>query len=127
MVLNVQQLAREIRALAYNAYGATMVGSPALSSKRFYEATKALAVGDLVVEITTIWRPERDSDAVGYLREIAFEPVDYGPDAEPWDEAEEGRPHPTEKVYYINTLDGRQYRWVNASFIAAPTKLISGL
>jgi hypothetical protein len=74
--------------------------------------------GDLVAEVSTLYR-DNAIDAVGRLTRVQQDPVDYGEGADPWDEAAEGRPHPTETVYYIRTLDGREMRWTNAKFVAA--------
>lgn len=46
------------------------------------------------------------------------EPVDFGDKSFVWDEQAEGRPHPTEPVWYIDRLDGEGiHRWVNCQFI----------
>ncbi len=43
-------------------------------------------------------------------------------DPENYDEAEWGRPYPPylEKTFRITTLDGREFAWTNARFMAIP-------
>lgn len=121
--IDLETLATTLRRAIYNAYLATLVGTPAETTRRYYERAKEPKVGDLVTESTTVYgmRHENatDLDGVGILEEVAREKVDFGDPEFVWDEQAEGRPHPTEKVFYIRTLDGRRFRWVNASFVAA--------
>lgn len=124
--VNIEALATSVRRLINNAVNATSVGNPAQVTEQFYKRSQDLRLGDLVAEMSTVYRSRgtSDIDAVGYLEEIAFEKVVFEGDPDfVWDEAVEGRPHPTERVYYIRTLDGRRFRWTNASFVAAPTEL----
>ena len=114
-------VAKVMREAAYAAWKGTLIGGAPEFLKRRFKRMQEPQVGDWVFECTTIHMPERDLDAVGVLEEIAWEPVDFGAGAEPWNEAEEGRPHPTERIYYIRTLDGVRYRWSNAQMLTIPT------
>jgi len=124
-VKQLEALAKAIRNITYNAHGATLIGPEIPVVQRLGNRMNDIKIGDLIVEISTIWMQQRsDLDGLGYLIRIEQEPVDFGPRAEPWDEKEEGQPHPTERCTYIKTLDGREFRWTNASFIAAPIELL---
>ena len=105
-----------IRGLMANAYDAVLCGQPNAVQARLLERMQLLRTGDLVVEKSTMGMPSRDLDAVGHLEKIEREPIDME-----WDENEDG-PKPTESVVYINTLDGRRYRWTNASFLSVPVE-----
>lgn len=120
---DLQRLARTIRNATYNSYCATLIGTAPECVRRLGERHKELKIGDMVVETSTLGMVGRpDWDGVGYLLRIEWEKVDFGPGAEPWDETAEGRPHPTEKVYYIQTLDDREFRWSNASMISVASE-----
>ncbi|MBO1023297.1 hypothetical protein IPU75_01050 [Ochrobactrum sp. SD129] len=123
--VDLNAIATSFRRLTYTAYKATLVGNPADVTRKFKERAVAPQVGDFVAEVTTISRSDRAADlnAFGILEEIAKEKVDFGDEDFVWNEDEEGEPHPLEIVYYIRTLDGRRFRWVNATFIAAPLEL----
>ncbi len=123
----LQEAARLACYSAYAAYMATLRGDvPAWSHKNFEPV-----VGQPVVEISTMgmwgadpakYKPEHAHlanvlNCIGTLERIAAEPV--------WTEAEwkaegETGPIPTQKVWYIRTLDGREFRWENATFIRVP-------
>lgn len=122
--MDLKEMARIIRGVTYNSYNAVLVGSAPRCVHEFHERMKRLEPGMLVVETSTIGMAHRDLDAVGYLLEVTREPVDFGDPDFVWDEAEEGRPHPTEPVHYIRLLDGTRYRWTNARFISAPHELL---
>lgn len=121
--LDLERLATTLRRSIYNAYMATLVGDAPEVTKRYYKRASKPQIGDLVTEATTIGGMRHDNatdlDGVGILEDVTWEPVDFGDPDFVWDEAEEGRPHPTEQVFYIRTLDGRRFRWVNANFVAA--------
>lgn len=117
-------LATLVRRTIYNAYCATMVGNPAKVTSMYYDRASKPEIGDLVIESTTVHGMRHanatDLDGVGILEEIALEPFVFEGDPDfVWDEQVEGRPHPTERVYYIRTFDGRKFRWVNARMVAA--------
>lgn len=115
----LEEYARVLRTSAYNAYTNTLVGT---APQCIYDAgarMKAPVVGDWVIETSTIYMNGRSPlDAVGILEEAGREPVVWSDPDFVWDEEEQGVPHPTEQVWYIRTLDGRRFRWTNASIIA---------
>lgn len=121
----MERLATLLRSALYNAYGAVLVGDQKPPTKRYFKRTTSPEVGDLVVEISTIHGMRhagaRSLDGIGFLEEIAREKVDFGNPEFVWDEDAQGKPHPTETVFYIRTFDGRRFRWINATFIAAVT------
>ena len=47
--------------------------------------------------------------------------------AEKWDEECEGEPAPTERIWYIESLDGKLHRWTNADFIRVVLPDICGI
>lgn len=130
MELDLEKLARGIAMMAYNASGAVLVGKAPQCVHDLRKRFEDIQVGDLIVEITTAGMDGRRGpkyfrpalDAVGYLVKVTWEPVVWGDPDFVWDEAVEGKPEPTEKCIYINTLDGREFRWTNASFVSAPTE-----
>lgn len=123
--IGLEQIASAFRRSAYNAYCNTLIGSaPRCITEAFQRMTNPV-IGDWVIETTTIGRFRHsggtDLDAIGVLENVAAEPVKYSDPDFVWDEKEEGRPHPTERVYYIRTLDGRSFRWINANIVAILT------
>ena len=108
-------MAKIIRGFADKAYGAVLVGNPAPVTKALYERMKDAQIGDLVVEISTLHASQVAVDAVGILESAVYEPA-----FDDWDEDKEGEPCPKETAWYLRTLDGREFRWTNARFIAVP-------
>jgi hypothetical protein len=117
--VDLQALAKTLRRSIYNAYSATLIGGAPKVTARYSDRAMNPIIGDLVVESSTIYQPRRDLDCVGFLEEIAWEKVIFGDPEFVWDEEVERRPHPTERIFYIRTLDGRRYRWSNANMVAA--------
>jgi hypothetical protein len=125
-MFDLETFATAFRGSAYNAYLNTLISGPPV----IHEAYKRMSnpvVGDWVIETSTIYMKGHNLNGLGVLAEIANEPVDFNDPDFVWDEVEEGRPHPKERVYYINTLDGRRFRWTNASVIAILTEIRCGL
>jgi hypothetical protein len=129
--LDLEKLARDIATMAYNASGNVLVGHGPPCVFELSDRFRDVRVGDLVVETTTALMDGRKGpkyhrpalDAVGYLLRITWEPIVFTGDPDfVWDEKVEGRPHPKEECVYIRTLDGREFRWTNASFVSAPTE-----
>lgn len=119
----LEQLAREIATAVYNAYSNTLVGTASPRVHELNDRIRDVRIGDLVIEHTTCLMPSRPAlDAVGYLLRDVWEPVKFSDPDFVWDEKEEGQPHPKERIFYIRTLDGREFRWENASLISAPTE-----
>lgn len=125
---DLEKLARIIVTMAYNASGAALMGRPTQRIEDLRNRFDDIQIGDLVVETSTALMDGRRGekyfrpalDALGYLVKITWEPVVWGDPDFVWDEAVEGKPEPTEKCVYIKTLDGREFRWTNASFISCP-------
>jgi hypothetical protein len=117
------QLLRLIAINAYAAYKNTLVGDAAPIIKEQFERSTHPDVGDVVLEISTIWRSSKHSvdtpfgqfPYLGKLLRIEYEPF-------PDDDADSTF---REKVFYIEPLDGsvKEYRWTNASFIRVFTSL----
>jgi hypothetical protein len=129
--LDLDLLAKNIVAMAYNSYTNVIVGNAPQCVHDLYNRYQDVRIGDLVVELSTALMCFAEGrckyrsalDAVGYLLRVTQEPVVFSGDPDfVWDEAVEGCPHPTERCVYIRTLDGREFRWTNASFISAPTE-----
>jgi hypothetical protein len=123
----LEQIARAIGVSNYLAYTASISGQHG-AARELYDRMKDVRVGDMVIEITTIlmsvagkhYRPALD--AVGHLVKITREKIVFSDPDFVWNEEEEGQPHPTEKCTYVKTLDGREFRWTNASFISVQTE-----
>ena len=115
---------RLIEVLAYQNYRSTLVGNPAPVVKQLGDRMRDVRVGDLALEVTTIYHPDRLGERLGRLVRIAEEPV-FTP--EQWaDGGGENEPIPTHTVWYLRLPDGREYGWYNASFIAVPTDITNG-
>jgi hypothetical protein len=120
-----------IATIGYNLYRTTSVGNPAPIVKTLGDRMRDPRPGDLVLEVSSIyWKMKQepfDASNLGFLTRTAMEPVFT---EEEWNEEPElGHDNqplpygacPTEKVYYINRLDGKgEVRWHNAAFIALP-------
>lgn len=115
----LEELARIICRVTDNAYGASLVGNAAAATRALYDDLNDIRPGRMVVEITSLGMRSY-LDNLGTLLRVTDEPVVFSDPNFIWDEKEEGRPHPTEKCTYIKTLDGREFRWTNARFIAVP-------
>jgi len=115
----LKAIASTLRRTIHNAWFASL--SPSGNRSPLAEVYNKRAtnpqIGDMVAEISTISYRERDLKGVGILVDIADEPIDCG-DYD-WDEEVEGRPRPTERVFYIKALDGSLHRWLDAEIIAA--------
>ncbi len=123
----LEDIARAIGVASYLAHTA-IIGAQHKNARDLYERMKDIRIGDIVVEITTILmsvagkhhRPALD--AVGHLVKITQEKIVFSDPDFVWNEEEEGKPHPTETCTYIRTLDGREFKWTNASFISVQTE-----
>jgi hypothetical protein len=117
--LSAADLLRLLEVSAYNLYLATLVGHPAPSVEQTGRRMRTPQIGDVVLETSTIWRDDRLGARLGKLVRTAMEPVWT---ADEWREAgeDENTPIPTQRVWYLELPDGREYRWHNASFIAIP-------
>lgn len=126
---------RLLAVAGFEAYGNSLAGPVKSDAADYFHRARQPKVGDLVVEHTTLWMPNWNSAALGWLLEIVDEPVvtkeehdamlaqgDY------WQESGEDYDSvPTGRVYYIDPLDPditpRPYRWYNAGFVAIPTEI----
>jgi hypothetical protein len=121
------RMERLLEVSAYRLY-LSCLGNTAPDARVLYGRMINPQVGDVVMEISTIHhdgqRPRYESrtgDRIGTLMRIESEPM-HTP--EQWAEGGYGdEPIPTERAWYLRLLDGREYRWVNASFIALPSDL----
>lgn len=119
----LREAARLLQQTTVVAWGNVLIGSAPPCVQNAYEKMKNPEVGSWVCEITTAGMRGRDPlDAVGVLEKVAAEKIDFNDPDFVWDEEEEGRPHPTETVYYLRTLDGREFRWSNATLVTILTK-----
>ncbi len=122
-VLDLEKLARQIATAMYNASSSVLVGNAPQCVHDLSARFRDIQPGDLVVERTTCLMAGRPAlDAVGYFLRSAEEPFNISYPEFEWDEKVEGKPMPKETVYYIRTLDGREFRWHNADFMSAPTE-----
>lgn len=117
--IDLEVIATAFRRAAYTQWSNTLIGNAPKCVLDTHDQMKNPRIGDWVIEASTMGggrNPDSsDLDGVGILEEVAEERIEME-----WDEAENG-PHPTEGVYYIRTMDGRRFRWHNASIIAVPT------
>lgn len=125
--IGLEAIATAFRRSAYNAWSNVLIGNAPPDVQMAYERMRNPVVGDWVFEATTIYgmRHENatDLDGIGILEEDTREPFVFTDPDFIWDEESEGKPHPTERVFYIRTMDGRRFRWVNARLIAILTDL----
>lgn len=126
--IGLETISTAFRLCAYNCITNAMIGDAPLVVRRAYERMKNPSVGDWVIEASTIHEFRHlngaDLNGIGVLEEIAWEKVDFEDPAFVWDEEAEGAPHPTERVYYIRTMDGRRFRWTNATIVAVQSELV---
>lgn len=105
---------------AYCVWKAQLIGTSVPVVKRRYELIDNPGVGDLVMEISSIWQREQDRIRIGYLLRTAREryPTPAGMTDEEYRAEYEGEDLPTEPVTYIRLLvDGTECRWTNCRFI----------
>jgi hypothetical protein len=107
---------------AYLLYRETICSlSP--NQERLQNDIRNPGIGDLVMEISTIYNRERDTARIGVLLRIDSRPI-FTPEIA----AESGIPEeeiPHEQVFVIQTLSGAEYDWTNASFIKVKQNLRS--
>lgn len=111
---------RQLEVAAYSHYLATLVGNPAPIVERIGQRLKHPEVGDLVLEVSTIYDASRVGTRLGRLDRIAQEPVCS---AEEWQAGGGSAPVPRETIWYLTLLNGDEYRWRNADFIAVLTEI----
>lgn len=105
---------------AFNVWGFAIrnsLGSPEM--KALYEEISTPALGDLVLEVTSLHAAWAKGQRLGRLRRIEQEPMrgSDDPDCNVF-----GMKEP---AYYIELPDGREFRWTNARFIKVIERLLS--
>ncbi len=101
---------------AYIAHTLSICGDPSPDQARYHERMGNPVVGDLVLETTAYDAPA--INRIGRLISVEMGlPHDFDPDD--WDTDVDG-PLPEELIWTIETLDGRNFRWRNCSFITVP-------
>lgn len=122
MSTETSDLIRLIEINAYSVYTGTLIGNAPPAVKELFQRLKAPRPGDLVLEITTLLTPAHDGERLGRLLRDVREPVFTPEQLESYTEEGEDISDPyfsrTERVCYIQTMDGREIRWCNAKFIA---------
>jgi len=106
-------LAAVLRQSAHRLWGATLVGHPVPKVAELHAEIKLIRPGDMVAELTTFYMGRPHEDAVGRLVACRREALRYD-DPEDYDRPLRDR---SEVAWYIELLDGRVFRWHNASFI----------
>lgn len=115
----IDRLLMICEACGLQAYRNSLVGT-APAVRDYYQRVIAPRPGDMVLEISN--RSARLIDRVGQLISVGME--DPPPETLSKEDCDKewGRPYPSyqEKVWRIQTLDGREFRWWNAYFIVIP-------
>lgn len=114
-----ESVARIIVEATKAAWGLAIGGGDYPAKRERYQRMGNPREGDMVVEQSAGIRSKDCAMAVGWLERIEREPVDLEWE-EKWNIEVDG-PVPTERVFYITAIDGREARWVNAEFIQVPT------
>ena len=102
-----QKVADAIRCLTYNYYTA-ILGSSAMGANAALQRMKRLQPGDLAVEINSYHKLPA-LEAVGYYLRSDYEDLELS-----------DKELKSYHVQFIELLDGREYKWCNGLFIAAP-------
>lgn len=114
--MSKEEILKLLIASAYCNWSSQLISGPEATHQRF-QFLKNPRVGDLVMETTTMFMPDRDQYRIGHLVSDQMEP--YGDD-DWWEQNKEdyeGK-RPTERVYVIKCLlTGKPFRWTNASMI----------
>lgn len=98
------------------AYLATLHGCDVPNRKKLYDALSNPKVGDMVLEISTIYSEKHVGTRLGRLNKIAKEDFPYSEKDRQYFLEHDGRV-PQETAYYIELPDGTEFRWTNANFI----------
>jgi len=110
------QLAGAIRHLTYNLQQLLAHATIEYHQTVFAEMhTGAIAVGDLVIETSTIRDPSTDGIAVGYVRAIKAETEERELATSNAD-GEHDKVLVDVSAVYLILLDGTEHRWVDAKF-----------
>jgi hypothetical protein len=107
---DADDLKRDLLRLAcagvYNLWVNSLIGNPPPCVRDANENMRRVEVGRVVMERSTIWRPESDEARLGRLLRIETRPLG----------------DITEQVFVIEPLmrPGTEFTWSNADFIAVP-------
>ena len=107
--VDVQRL---LRVSAHQLWLATLVGDPPPSLSRLHARIASVSPGNLVAEISTAYQREHDECAVGRLVARRREALRFELEDEAVDFLQR-----SEVAWYLELLDGRLFRWHNASFV----------
>jgi hypothetical protein len=124
---------RMLAKVGHELYMSQLIGNGPPSMTRRWKRMEDVKPGDIVIEVSTggWWRRDTTStgdrdyicaeNACGILEKVTQEPFPREDGEPPWDEKEEGRPEPLERVFYIKRLhytdDSAPFRWTNARFV----------
>lgn len=115
--IDLETLARLVQGATSTAWALALGGTE--RCLKTYEHMANPQPGDFVMEQSTALMPSRPAlDGVGELLRVTEENRTVAE----WDIESDG-PIPKERVFYIKTFDGREYRWTNASFVKVPDYL----
>lgn len=114
----------------YNMWLCTLVGNRAPLVTVVNERMRKPEVGDMVMERSTTWNPDRDQHRIGRFLRIENRPMyteeqwraEHAPN-EPSD------PIPTDPHWIIEPLanPGTEYAWWNADFLVVPEGIITSI
>lgn len=112
--MNADELLRLLTVLGAHFWRAHLIGGAPPFLTRQTERMRAIQPGDLVLELTALYRPgTRVEDAIGFLVAITDRDI-VDEDGEGWQE----------RHWIIRRLvDGQEVDWTNATFVALPTTL----
>jgi len=120
MIIDHEEVMRALASSAYRAYMFSCVSQAPLAVEYMNRVTNP-NVGDLVMEVSNF-----GADAINRIGRLISARPENPPvsqvDPETYDESAWGRPYPPymEMTHRIRTLDGREFAWTNARFIAIP-------
>lgn len=106
---------------AYEVYCSTLHSCDAPCTRDLGAFCKNVQPGNLVMECSTIWMPERDEHRLGRLLRTERRPM-HTPEEWAAMGAESDEPIPTDLYWVIQRLDGSEYHWHNATFIRVSEK-----
>jgi len=115
-----KELRRLVFVNAYHAYVNMLVSPKPPALRMRYEQMSNPQIGDLVMEISTIYMPDRDEDRMGRLLRIEEWPFET---EEEWaalierGEVSRDDRRPSRAVWVLGRSDGSTYTWDNARFI----------
>lgn len=106
-----ERMSPDIARLVYRLgreYWSAILGSQSKAVRERYERASAPAVGDFVIELSTRAAGGDPSESMGRLVRIV--------------EAANGNEF--DREYHVDTVNGREVSWSNATFVAIPVEKI---